>query len=394
MKMIGLIVVLVLISSTASARTWWVQKDGSGDFTVIQDAVDVAASGDTIRIGPGEFFDGRWWELDNGAMIYTRVFIRQPELTLIGHSAEETTIGQEEPWDVTQLYYFGIYSHSYNGVQRIQVENLGFRNCEVGVYSWGVETIVDQCLFQACHNSIRTAAHPTSGLRVSDSRFEEMPRNGRFIWNNWLAESRIERCIFQLIEHSTWNRDHVFIMATDEAVIEHCTFIGGSQGILVDQGSNLRVSHCEFQGQTFIGMCLLHGAEVRIDHSTFDDQVQAIRTSEPPNSLYANNCQFSNISEACFYIYGAGTIEVHDSDLTRGEHYAVMAMSRWPPQDPAPFDFTNNYWGTTDPDSIAAMIYDANDHDDTDYTFIFEPFQSDTTPVVRRSLSEVRALFR
>ena len=60
----------------------------------------------------------------------------------------------------------------------------------------------------------------------------------------------------------------------------------------------------------------------------------------------------------------------------------------------AGFDFTDNYWGTDDPDEIAAMIYDASDHDDTDYTIDFVPYRSASTPVERRSLSEIKALFR
>ena len=47
------VAVLLGLALPVAARTWRVEKDGSGDFTVIQDAVDAAAAGDTIRIGPG-----------------------------------------------------------------------------------------------------------------------------------------------------------------------------------------------------------------------------------------------------------------------------------------------------------------------------------------------------
>ena len=39
----------------AHASTWHVERDGSGDFTTIQPAVDASAPGDTIHIGPGEY---------------------------------------------------------------------------------------------------------------------------------------------------------------------------------------------------------------------------------------------------------------------------------------------------------------------------------------------------
>jgi hypothetical protein len=42
---------LCLAASSAYPTTWFVERDGSGDFMVIQDAVDAAAAGDTILFG-------------------------------------------------------------------------------------------------------------------------------------------------------------------------------------------------------------------------------------------------------------------------------------------------------------------------------------------------------
>ena len=41
---------LGLSARSAGAAVWTVEKDGSGDFTVIQDALDAAAEGDTVDI--------------------------------------------------------------------------------------------------------------------------------------------------------------------------------------------------------------------------------------------------------------------------------------------------------------------------------------------------------
>ena len=47
----------------SQAATWTVEKDGSGDFTVIQDAVNAASGGDTILIGPGRYAETRPFSL-------------------------------------------------------------------------------------------------------------------------------------------------------------------------------------------------------------------------------------------------------------------------------------------------------------------------------------------
>ncbi len=72
---------LIGLAMPARARTWHVEKDGSGDFTVIQAAVDAAAPGDTIRIGAGQFRETRpfttpgWTENVNVAITTDRLTI-------------------------------------------------------------------------------------------------------------------------------------------------------------------------------------------------------------------------------------------------------------------------------------------------------------------------------
>jgi hypothetical protein len=62
----------------------------------------------------------------------------------------------------------------------------------------------------------------------------------------------------------------------------------------------------------------------------------------------------------------------------------------------AHFDMTNNWWGTTDPDSIQAWIRDRNDF--PEYPFFyqvdFEPFLEGPVPVKKSSLGGFKSLFR
>lgn len=58
MQKLGCIFLLTLSLAFTSygeghATTWVVAKDGSGDYSVIQDALDVCAAGDTVQIKPG-----------------------------------------------------------------------------------------------------------------------------------------------------------------------------------------------------------------------------------------------------------------------------------------------------------------------------------------------------
>lgn len=42
---------LLALACSAHATTWRVEKDGTGDFTIIQDALDAAADADTVLVG-------------------------------------------------------------------------------------------------------------------------------------------------------------------------------------------------------------------------------------------------------------------------------------------------------------------------------------------------------
>jgi hypothetical protein len=87
----------------SQASTWRVERDGSGDFTTIQPAVDVSAPGDTILIGPGNYTEAHSVQL-NGFSLPTDVFVNVlvGDLTFIGSDANEVIIGPDEFYSTYQ----------------------------------------------------------------------------------------------------------------------------------------------------------------------------------------------------------------------------------------------------------------------------------------------------
>jgi hypothetical protein len=86
--------IVLLLAPAATASTWSVQRDGTGDFTTIQPALDVAADGDTILIGPGEYTEAATVRLPGWAYdIQSYANLRCDNLTIIGAGADATVIG-------------------------------------------------------------------------------------------------------------------------------------------------------------------------------------------------------------------------------------------------------------------------------------------------------------
>lgn len=53
-----------------------------------------------------------------------------------------------------------------------------------------------------------------------------------------------------------------------------------------------------------------------------------------------------------------------------------------------------HYWGTADPDSITSLIRDNYDSPEACYIIDYEPFESESTPVAKKSFSDVKNVFR
>ena len=79
----------VLLSTDASARTWHISVDGSGEAPTIQAGIDSAAGGDTVLVGPGTY-------LENLSILGKDLVLKSKQgsavTTLDGSARQETVI--------------------------------------------------------------------------------------------------------------------------------------------------------------------------------------------------------------------------------------------------------------------------------------------------------------
>jgi hypothetical protein len=128
---------LALGTHTAGARTWNVRKDGTGDYVVIQDAVDHAAAGDTIKIGPGRFEEKRPFSSFPVAAAEKWTFdvcaaVTVSDLTIIGSGVDQTIIGPPARLWIDPAEPKIICTTPLVG--RLVVEDLAMENVFNGIY--------------------------------------------------------------------------------------------------------------------------------------------------------------------------------------------------------------------------------------------------------------------
>jgi len=389
------VVAVVLADSAAStdARTWYVEKDGSGDFTVIQDAVDAAASGDTIRIGAGRWDDYQWV---NNDVIYTRVTGK--DLTFVGEGSTVTMIGHENPsfphpthgaafsldqsCAVTRFEDIGfdmpgLFSRAVQNLgARVEIQNCRFTNLHKGVFTDGINGgFVRHCEFENVNFNISGATGVAFYTPARD-----------FV---------VEHCTF--VECSTAVRADW--SGAQDIVVQHCTITGGEAGVYLASGASATIRGCVVSGQSILGIGG-HGFGIMVVEDNHVSVIGQQSTARAFSTLSANG---ELVLRNNVFISDSIVLRIVSPLFTpltcRGNHFLQHNGQGWfifttYSGDPVHLDVTENWWGTMDVEYIAEHIWDGNNDPQLQLFFDFVPIAGGPVPVEKQTWTQVKGLFR
>ncbi len=398
MRNIILVLLLLYGGSNAGAAVWRVEKDGSGDFTIIQQAVDASASGDTILIGTGRYDDKFLWGNPPWQQ-YTRVLVTRADLTLIGAGADQTIIGDAVPMSIGYDQDSGLAAHVAFGAGAVRVANIGFENCYSGTYFNGVGSAsVVNCRFDGNGNSINSKT--VGEVSVDECAFRSLTAIYAFAehvlaWGPGRIELRAS--VFEISPLHAYSWGHVHSQQISELLVYACEFRGGAIGINATLGTGIAVvSGCVFANQHNTG--IVHGmphGTVRIQDTTMSGQYKALLSMDPDPRWEIDGLNVEDVFECSLLFASLGGGYVRNSHLAKGARLTVMDGSISSVGSAVHFDMTNNWWGTANPDSIQAWIFDGNDQPERPYYFIdWMPFKSGPVGTEKRSLGGVKSMFR
>ncbi len=381
---VALLLVAVGLASAASARTWRVELDGSGDYTDIQPAVDAATPGDTIRIGPGRFdtfhpITAPAWTED------TIVGVLKDDLTFLGSGRDVTILGPGSyrgvPGEDPKVFCsFG----GYDG----RIENMTIENVEQGVY-WERGTLtIQSCVFRAAHPNCIALMLWADNCDVGGCLFEHLDGGTAIIISN--SEGNVHGC--QVSDSSIQGASYGVQVGygAQGIFIRNTSIEGAFWGLSFTQGSVGQVESCSITNTQDVSALITTGSQVTLLDSEFDGGRYGLDVNG--GTVTGTGIVVSNTTVTALYLNGTGQTTIHRSHILPAAGLAFKSAVY--AGAPASIDLTGNYWGTTDSAAIAASIHDSQDDPALHCTVLYEPFANGPVPTESTSWGDLKALFR
>lgn len=371
----------LLAATPLLAATWRVELDGSGNFTEIQPAVDAAAAGDTIRIGPGRFATFHPIGLP-GYFDEVIVLVTKPNLTFIGAGKGVTIVGP-----ATSYIPFGRGPRAFFSLppNTFALRNLTVENVYALVFAINYVDI-EECSFHAREAQIAC-------VTVYD------------------AAARVVGCEFTL----SGGRGVTLNGPSSGATIIDCQFAGAGNSSPVNCSfgtRNVRVSDCTVTNGYFV----FYDVTGQVENCTFTNEIAtALAVDMPTSNLHFSNISIAGGAEVGLLALGStvtaeglliagttsaaiatterNTLVIHDSSFLPASGWAVHCgvSPGWPVHT---LDLTNNIWGVTDAAAIDALIWDHNDDPSNPCTVLYEPYVGQPVSVEPTTWGDLKALWR
>jgi len=383
--LLATLLVLAMIPELAAAATITVRKDGTGDYMVLQQALDVAASGDTVLVGPGEYTESSMVRLV-GYGFDVEVFGRvgANNVTLMGAGVGVTIIGPTSySGNAGHVTPKCIAEDAEGGWLRIS--DMTLRNCYSGTYVNGT-LYADRCEMLDNYLGVMWF-NVGSGGWIKDTTITAStpPGVGAALDFGGLPQGSditIENC------HLGWPST---VRGVRNLVMRDCTF----NQLTLYGGSEVYMERC-------IGMLPYGGVSMVLGGGSYceirDSELRrtgvgiGIGSDSPGSRFVVENSRIEGGTIAAVYLgSGAGPCEIHNCDLVKGSGPMVECVVS---ATQVTHDLSNNYWGTTNEADIQSWILDRNDDPGRGGLVIYSPFASQSVPTEATSWGDLKALFR
>ena len=373
------VVALLVISSSSNAAVWRVEKDGSGDFMVIQDAVDAAADGDTLMIGPGRFDDYRRYDFPYWTNRIIHILLDGRSLTMIGSGEGMTVIGPTMEFPQTEHDKGIVLLHG----AELHVSGLTLERHDTALECWDDSYFeVEHCTFQNHTWGVGCGIFSSRGARITNCSF--LNHDTGIYPGSGSADVIVDRCVFREViygmnttsTHDLIVRDTsieavalgIQLWSSSTASLSNVDIVCDNTALIVKAGSVADLSNCNLLGDSLTAVWV--------------DGLSSLTGT--CNILRGNDCPSLRIYRS--------DVALSDSHILSSSGYAVECEPNFPAD--WTLDLRNNWWGVSDADSVASLIYDGNDSPDIDILVDYLPYRDGQVSNESMGWGELKRLFR
>ena len=385
----GLTIALtVILATNVFGGSLRVELDGSGDYVGIQEAVNAAASGDTILIGPGRWDQMYTYTIPAGGWTdQVIVAVDNKDLTLVGSGQGVTIIGPEvaPPFgNPGPIAIVGGTDHD------LTVKSMTIENMRNGIYEWGKTLQVEDVHIRDCY--LGSSPWATHGAEYVGCLFERCYERGI------AAGSRASGMIIRNCEFIGWAQKHISLQGVEDILIEHCDFYTGNISVQFEGSSSYGVvQDCVFHsgyGPHIVATTYSHMTLNRCRMFGGIEQLHLVDYSVvtgEENEFLGTNLEGGGFGTI---VAQMASLDLHDSHIYKGNAEYTVRFYDYPFFPNMGQHLENNYWGTSDSDSIAAWIYNEDDDSSLNIQTFIEPFYDHPIPNEPASMSDLKKMFR
>jgi hypothetical protein len=160
---------------------------------------------------------------------------------------------------------------------------------------------------------------------------------------------------------------------------------------MFDQQATGSVSDCRVAKVELDAFLAGANSDVSIDHLFVDSAVRGLKV-DMGSDLRGRDVVIENTTTESLLVSSNSNVKLNNSHILPAAGWAVRGYSYSGIQ--YVLDLTGNYWGTTDSEAIAGLIWDGNDDPGLHYTVQFVPFANGQVPTESTSWGSLKALFR
>ena len=371
-------IALVFVWSQAVANTIHVQRDGSGDFSNLWDAVGVAVPGDTLLVGPGNYVESQDFQHSYVATGETFFGIAVDSLTVIAEEPNSTWIGPDVPNILGELPKGIALAPDITGTRLI---GLGVRNVSEGFRLTG-RFYVEDATTSGCSLGILALDSPHGVIQGGTLRGST-------------KAMVLYRCTSVLVRDATFmERSGLTALASDQIDVVDCTFKGSGLALDFEGSDNCRVSRCSIEETSGAGVSFNDGSLGGEVHNTVIAAEQVGIDIDSYSCVVVTSSIVRNANFALVRLSGDSELTMTQSHLVPDESLAVRLSAYSLTPVPIFIDMTNNYWGGLDSSQIADLIHDGNDDPSLKGFVEYEPFSAVPLTSSTRSWSSFKTRHR